>query len=90
MAEKKYTGVRWVSETQKWWSERGYYDDIPDQAPAILESERLAPSWRRVCKSLLRNDYWCKGLGFTQHKTEAYNKYLKLKKEQRLNSNIKI
>lgn len=74
----------------KWWSERGYYDGIPDQVPAILESERLAPSWRRVAKSLLRNDYWCKGLGFTQHKTEAYNKYLKLKKEQRLNSNIKI
>jgi len=74
----------------KWWEERGYYDGIPDQAPAILESERLAPSWRRICKSLLRNDYWCKGLGFTQHKTDAYNKYLKLKKEQRELNNFKL
>jgi predicted phosphoadenosine phosphosulfate sulfurtransferase len=67
----------------KWWKERGYKEGLPDQAPSILESQKLAPSWRRVCKSLLRNDFWCKGLGFTQHKTKAYEKYLKLKKEQR-------
>jgi predicted phosphoadenosine phosphosulfate sulfurtransferase len=74
----------------KWWEERGYFDGLPDQAPSILESERVAPSWRRICKSLLRNDYWCKGLGFTQHKTDAYNKYLKLKKEQRELNNFKL
>ncbi len=74
----------------KWWSERGYEDNFPDEAPANLESERLVPSWRRVCKSLLRNDYWCKGLGFTQHKTEAYEKYLKLKKQQRTNANFEL
>ena len=74
----------------KWWEERGYFDGIPDEAPSILESERVAPSWRRICKSLLRNDYWCKGLGFTQHKTDAYNKYLKLKKEQRELNNFKL
>jgi predicted phosphoadenosine phosphosulfate sulfurtransferase len=68
----------------KWWTERGYDNGIPDEAPYILESKKLAPSWRRVCKSLLRNDYWCKGLGFTQHKTKAYSKYLELKKQQRI------
>jgi len=68
---------------EKWWKERGYPDGIPDEAPYILESKKLAPSWRRVVKSLLRNDFWCKGLGFTQHKTDAYKKYLKLKKRQR-------
>lgn len=74
----------------KWWEERGYQEGIPDQAPSILESKRVAPSWRRICKSLLRNDYWCKGLGFTQHKTDAYIKYLKLKKEQREINNFKL
>lgn len=74
----------------KWWEERGYEEGIPDQAPALLESKRVAPSWRRICKSLLRNDYWCKGLGFTQHKTEAYSKYLKLKKEQRELNKFKL
>jgi predicted phosphoadenosine phosphosulfate sulfurtransferase len=67
----------------EWWKDRGYNNGIPDEAPYILESKKLAPSWRRVCKSLLRNDYWCKGLGFTQHKTKAYKKYLELKKRQR-------
>lgn len=67
----------------KWWSERGYSNGIPDEAPYVLESKKLVPSWRRICKSLLRNDYWMKGLGFTQHKTAAYKKYLELKKRQR-------
>jgi predicted phosphoadenosine phosphosulfate sulfurtransferase len=68
---------------EKWWKERGYETGIPDEAPKILEAKKLAPSWKRVCKSLLRNDFWCKGLGFTQHKTDAYKKYLELKKRQR-------
>jgi predicted phosphoadenosine phosphosulfate sulfurtransferase len=69
---------------QKWWIEKGYPDGIPDEADIKLESEKKVPSWRRVCKSLLRNDYWCKGLSFTQHKTEAYDKYLLLMKKRRL------
>lgn len=75
---------------QKWWIERGYPDGIPDSADARLEAVRNVPSWRRVCKSLLRNDYWCKGLGFSQHKSEAYEKYLKLMKKRRENWNIEI
>ena len=68
---------------EKWWQERGYSIGIPDEAPYVLESEKLAPSWRRVCKSLLRNDYWCKGLGFSQQKTAAYQRYLEMKKQKR-------
>lgn len=68
---------------EKWWVERGYPDGIPDEANANLESKKGVPSWRRVCKTLLRNDYWCKGLGFSQHKNEAYSNYLKLMKKRR-------
>ena len=64
----------------KWWKLRGYADGIPDEVPAILEAQRIAPSWRRLCKVLLRNDYWCKGLAFTQPKSAAYGKYLEMKK----------
>lgn len=67
----------------KWWLERGYPEGVPDEADPKLEAQRLAPSWRRVCKSLLRNDYWCKGLGFTQHKSDAYSKYKELMKKRR-------
>lgn len=74
----------------KWWEKRGYEDGIPDHAPQILESKGLAPSWKRICKSLLRNDYWMKGLHFTQHKTKAYEKYLELKKKQRLTNKFEL
>lgn len=66
-----------------WWIKKGYPDGIPDEAPLELESARKVPSWRRVCKSLLRNDYWCKGIGFSQHKSEAYEKYLDLMRRRR-------
>ncbi len=66
-----------------WWMARGYPEGIPDEADYRMETYREVPSWRRVCKSLLRNDYWCKGLGFSQHKSEAYQKYLELMKRRR-------
>lgn len=61
------------------WKRRGY-ETIPDEIPQELESKQWGPSWRRVAKTLLRNDYWCKGLGFTQPKSEAYGKFKELKK----------
>ena len=70
---------------EKWWTERGYPDGIPDEAAYEMEAARRAPSWRRVCKSLLRNDYWCKGLGFSQHRSEGYKKYLDLMARRRAN-----
>lgn len=56
------------------WNNRGY-DGIPDESPPELEAKCWAPSWRRMCKVLLRNDYWCKGLGMTQPKSVAWQKY---------------
>lgn len=70
----------------KWWEKKGYPNGIPEEVDYSLETSRKVPSWRRVCKSLLRNDYWGKGLGFSQHKSEAYNKYLELmEKRKKLN-----
>lgn len=64
----------------KGWHGRGYGEGIPDEAPKILEDAHWAPSWRRMAKVLLRNDWWCKGLGLTQPKSEAYGRYLEMKK----------
>lgn len=66
-----------------WWEERGYPDGIPDEADIHLEASKKVPSWKRICKALLRNDYWCKGLSFTQTKSEAYEKYKKVMKRRR-------
>lgn len=63
----------------KWYAERGYPNGIPDDGEMTKEK----PNWKRICKALLRNDYWCKGLSFSQHKSEAYVKYQKLMKKRR-------
>jgi predicted phosphoadenosine phosphosulfate sulfurtransferase len=65
------------------WHERGYRNGIPDFAPRELEKKYWAPSWRRLCKVLLKNDWWCKGLGLTQPKSEAYSRYMKIKKDRK-------
>ena len=66
-----------------WWMNRGYRGGIPDEADHKLEASKKAPSWRRICKALLRNDYWCKGLSFSQHTTGAYERYKKMMKRRR-------
>lgn len=65
------------------WHQRGYVV-IPEEAPPELEAKCWAPSWRRMCKVLLRNDYWCKGLGQAQPKSEAYARYKEMKKTGQL------
>ena len=64
----------------KWYEDRGYPNGIPDDGPI---NDRDKPSWARIVKALLRNDYWCKGLSFSQHKSGAYEKYLKVMKARR-------
>lgn len=61
------------------WKARGY-TTIPDEAPSELEANCWVPSWRRMCRVLLRNDYWCKGLGQAQPKSEAYQRFKELVK----------
>jgi len=63
-----------------WYAERGYPGGIPDEGPI---NNKSMPSWKRICKSLLRNDYWMKGLSFSQHKSGAYERYLKVMKKRR-------
>lgn len=64
------------------WKKRGY-DVLPDEAPQFLESKQWVPSWRRMARSILRNDYYCKGLGQTQPKSEAYQKFKSIQLKNR-------
>lgn len=64
------------------WKGRGY-KEIPEEAPRVLENKHWAPSWRRLCKVILRNDWWCKGLGLTQPKSQAYDRYMEMVRERR-------
>lgn len=77
-----------VAQFLAWYRDRGYPNGIPDTAGVQEEADKKSPSWRRVAKSLLRNDYWMKGLSFTQTKTESYDRYLKIMKKRRLQWNL--
>jgi len=50
-----------------WWrhnKEKTGVRKIYDAGDPKLESNRSIPSWRRVAKMILKNDYWAKSLGF--------------------------
>jgi predicted phosphoadenosine phosphosulfate sulfurtransferase len=64
------------------WFRRGY-SEIPQSAPPQLEAKQWAPSWRRMAKCLLRNDYWCKGLGQTQPKSAAWLRFKEIRKSSK-------
>lgn len=68
--------------------DRAYPNGLPDQADYKLETYGKAPSWRKICKVLLRNDYWCRGLYFSPTKSTAYDKYLALMKKRRDQWNV--
>lgn len=72
-----------ISIFLKWWMDRGYPNGIPDEANIDDESSHKKPSWRRICKALLKNDYWCKGLSFTMTKAASYERYMKIMKKRR-------
>lgn len=66
----------------EWYRKQGQAD-IPDEADPKLEAAKKAPSWRRVAKCILKNDWWCKSLSFGQHRSGAYEDYIQFVKERR-------
>ncbi|GAA0719565.1 DUF3440 domain-containing protein [Dactylosporangium roseum] len=66
----------------RWYQVRGYPDGVIPDEDVIAKGK---PSWARICKVLLRNDYWCKGLTFSPPKSSpgAYEKYKKLMTKRR-------
>jgi predicted phosphoadenosine phosphosulfate sulfurtransferase len=90
--------ISWWHSKGAWYDETGvfhlcgghYGQSIPDEAPAALEAERKAPSWRRICKALLRNDYWCKGLSFSQTDSASYQRYRALMRARKNRRGWKI
>lgn len=66
----------------RWWVTKGGLQDLPDEREGDTGAKDIA-SWRRICKVLLRNDYWCKGLIFSPTKAAAYERYRKVMKNRR-------
>lgn len=66
----------------KWYETRGFPDGILDEQDNDTGAKDI-PSWRRICKVLLKNDYWCRGLSFSPTKAKSYQRYLQRMKDKR-------
>src|SRR5690606_29570773 len=65
----------------RWYEKRGM-TDIPDSQEGDIGAKDI-PSWRRICKVLLNNDYWCRALSFSPTKTSNYQRYNERMKNKR-------
>jgi len=80
---KIFTFLNWWEKQGGYWNPEGqfhgfYGSNIPDEVDHELEVTKKAPSWRRICKALLRSDYWCKGLTFVQTNSDSYERYRRM------------
>ena len=82
-----------------WYEKNGWKDKnnirhvsriIPDENESGKE-DKNTPSWKRICKMILRNDYWAKTLSFSQTKTGFfYKRYMERIKKDREKEKKKI
>ncbi|WP_411900471.1 DUF3440 domain-containing protein, partial [Salmonella enterica] len=63
------------------YKKKGMHISPPTQHGDI--GSRDIPSWRRLCKVLLNNDYWCRALSFSPTKPKNYQRYNKRMKAKR-------
>ncbi|EHN96199.1 phosphoadenosine phosphosulfate reductase [Escherichia coli] len=66
----------------RWYLTRGYPEDIPDEQENDLGSKDI-PSWRRITKTLLKNDFWCRSLSFSPNKPRHYERYMERMQQRR-------
>lgn len=66
----------------RWYQTRDYPDDIPDEQENDLGNKDI-PSWRRICKTLLKNDFWCRTLSFSPNKSRHYQRYCQRIRQKR-------
>ena len=81
----RYEAAHYISKIRvflKWWSDHDWpVEKIPDAGETKLEAKKKIPSWRRIAKTLLKNDHLCKGLSFCQTQNQIkkhqsfFNKY---------------
>lgn len=67
----------------QWYKKKGM-DNIPQTQEGDIGSKDI-PSWRRICKVLLNNDYWCRALSFSPTKPKNYQRYNERMKTKRQN-----
>lgn len=54
------------------WMQRGYPDGIPDEVDTVLENMNKVPSFRLICRAIMKNDVALLTLGYTREPCDAY------------------
>ena len=72
------------------WEKRCYQNGIPDKAPIELEQNDLVPSYRRICKAILKNDLALLSLGFNKTYCKTYSMLKRIEIEQRVIKNKQL
>jgi len=65
------------------WESQGYEKGIPDQAPEKLEALGKVPSYRHICRAIMKNDVSLSSLGFARMPTASYSTLKKIEIENR-------
>ena len=67
----------------KKWERQGYPNGIPDEAPAVLEVLGKVPSYRLICRAILKNDVQLKLLGYARDDCPAYRELKRIELMER-------
>lgn len=70
------------------WTKQGYPEGIPDEADLKLEGLGKAPSYRMICKAILKNDVSLSSLGFTRQPSEAYSAIKRIEIAARIKKDV--
>lgn len=65
----------------KWYQDHGV-PELPDAAEGDTGSKDKG-TWRRICRSLLKHDFWMMKCGFSPNKTHAYAAYQEMMRKRR-------
>lgn len=63
---------------------------IPDEPETKSIDGGKPPSWKRICWSVLANDYWGKRIGFSQTKSGNVDRYLEMMERRRERWNVDV
>lgn len=80
---------RRIAEYIRKWKSKGYPNGIPDQADPRLEELCKAPSYRMICRAILRNDLALTSLGFSRPKTDAYMELKRIEIQGRVDERLR-
>lgn len=62
-----------IEEYIQAWENQCYFDGIPEEVPNRIEQLNKAPSYKQLCKLILKNDTQFKTLGHTPKKPKEYH-----------------